>query len=203
VSVLILDPGLAAQVKRDREAAPDGRVDEVWDGVYVVPPLANNQHQSMGVQLAIVFHGLVGPPPAAWVFAGCNVSDRVDGWEHNYRCPDAAVFLPGNPAIDCGTHWCGGPDFGAEILSPGDRARDKRSFYAAVGVRELLIIDRDPWQLELYRLQNGQLVEVGRVLPSGTPVASQVLPVTFGLIAAGPRPVVEIAHLTDGRRWEI
>ena len=59
------------------------------------------------------------------IFPGCNVSDRPKRWKKNYRCPDVAVFLPGNPAEDRETHWFGGPDFAVEILSPYDRSREK------------------------------------------------------------------------------
>ena len=85
------------------------------------------------------------------VFAGCNVSDQPKRWKRNYRCPDVAVFLPGNPAEDRKTHWFGGPDFAVEIISRFDRSREKFGFYKSVGVRELLLVDRHPWALELYR----------------------------------------------------
>ena len=78
-------------------------------------------------------------------FPGCNVSDQPERWKRNYRCPDVAVFLPGNPAEDRGTHWYGGPDFAAEVHSRFDRSRKKFGFYAKVGVRELLLVDRHPW----------------------------------------------------------
>lgn len=202
--VLILDPWLAKQVKDDRNRTRKEFNDEVWEGVYVVPPLANNQHQNLGYRLAKAIDEATGETATDMIFAGCNVSDREEDWEHNYRCPDVAAFLSGNNAKDCGTHWCGGPDFGVEILSPGDRAREKRPFYAAIGVRELLIVDRDPWQLELYRLAKGVMEEVGRCsLDQPSTLASAVLPVTFRLIHGGDRPQIELAHTSNGRRWLI
>src|SRR5262249_1480339 len=134
----------------------------VWEGVYVVPPMPNNEHQELIIPLAMAIDVATGSRPQDRLFPGVNVSDRVVDWTHNYRCPDVALFFAGNPAKDCVTHWCGGPDFLIEILSPGDIAHDKLPFYASVKVREVLIIDRDPWRLELYQLQGGQLVEVGR-----------------------------------------
>ena len=47
------------------------------------------------------------------------------------------------------------------IVSRDDHSREKISFYEKVGVRELLIIDRDPWQLELFRLASGRLESAG------------------------------------------
>ena len=96
------------------------------------------------------------------MFPGVNLSDRDKGWEQNYREPDVAVFLRDGKAINCGTHWRGAADFLVEIISPGERTREKIPFYSSLGVVELLIIDRDPWTLELYRHQNGQLAKVGQ-----------------------------------------
>src|SRR5207249_2384332 len=101
----------------------------------------------------------------AAVYAGVNVSDREVKWRKSFRCPDVAVFFPGNPAQDRKTHWFGGPDFAIEIISPYDRSRRKLPFYAKVGVRELLLVDRRPWALELYRLEANALQPVGRSTP--------------------------------------
>ena len=60
-----------------------------------------------------------------------------------------------------GTFWYGGPDFAVEVISPFDRSRKKFEFYARVGVRELLLVNRKPWSLELYRLDRGR-AEAGR-----------------------------------------
>src|SRR5947209_856377 len=121
---------------------PAGKHDEVWDGVYVTSPLPNNEHQVLAAELWLVFRTVLAAAGGGRAYNGLNVSDREDGWLKNYREPDVAVILPGNPAKDCGTHWCGGPDLVVEILSPNDPARDKRQFFAGIGVRELLFLDR-------------------------------------------------------------
>ena len=95
-------------------------------------------------RLAAMFHAVVDRRGLGEAFPGVNVSDREDDWTQNYREPDVAVFLEGTTARDMDTHWLGGPDFAIEILSPGDRAREKLDFYAKVNVRELLIVDRAP-----------------------------------------------------------
>jgi Uma2 family endonuclease len=140
-----------------------------------------------------------------WVgFAGCNVSDREVDWAYNYRCPDVAVYLKGNPARDCGTHWYGGPDWGTEITSPGERSRQKLAFYAKVRTRELLTIDRAPWGLELRALKNRRLQLVGRsTVKSAKWLNSKVLPISLRLLANEPRPLIEIRHRQDGRSWRI
>jgi len=135
------------------------------------------------------------------VFAGCNVSDREDGWIENYREPDVAVYLPGNPAKDCDTHWCGGPDLAVEIVSPHDRSRDKAPFYAKVGVREFLVVDRAPWTLELYRPSDETLALVeSATVDGGEVVRLGVLPLSMRLLKGDTRPTIEVAQATDGRR---
>jgi Uma2 family endonuclease len=201
VSVIIWDPLLAAEIRAKRACVPASQYDEVWEGVYVVPPAPNNEHQDLLSELSFIFR--IGADRGAGdrVLPGCNVSDRAAGWTENYREPDLAVFLAGTAAVNHGTHWQGGPDLAVEIVSPGERSRDKLPFYAAVGTREVLVIDRDPWQLELYRLAAGAMQLVGTSTPAApTPVASAVLPLTFALAAGTPRPVVEVRH-TDGRTW--
>jgi hypothetical protein len=88
-----------------------------------------------------------------------------------------------------------------EILSPDDKTRSKIPFYETLGVRELLLVDRDPWQLELYELQYGQLALAGQsCFTQPSPLESKVVPFQFRLIP-GPRPSIEVICLTDQRKW--
>ena len=176
--------------------------DEVWDGVWVVSPNPNNEHQSVVMNLGTIFNVLLGWTGLGSVQAGSNVSDRVDQWEHNFRCPDVVVYLQGTTARNLGTHWVGGPDFAVEVISPSDRSRKKFDFYAKVGTRELLIVDRDPWVLELYRLDEGAFRLVGKSsLDRPEVLASEVLPLGFRLVAGDPRPRIEVAHADGIQRW--
>src|SRR4051812_47445996 len=157
MEMMVLDPALQERLLAERRASGGDRFDEVWDGVYMMAPLANNEHQDVQSNLTFAIRSALGQGSLARVQAGANVSDREDQWEHNYRCPDVVVIFPGGAARDCDTHWFGGPDFCVEIASRGDRSRDKTEFYASVGVRELLLVDRHPWSLELYWLAGAQL----------------------------------------------
>jgi hypothetical protein len=94
--------------------------------------------------LVMILGALIKRPKLGRVHAGANVSDQLDDWRQNFRVPDVLVFLNSNPAEDRDTHWFGGPDFAVEIASRWDRSREKIAFYSSIGVRELLIIDRDP-----------------------------------------------------------
>lgn len=177
--------------------------DEVWEGTYMMTPLPNNEHQDFVFELGLVLHEVVGKPGLG-VVRTVNVSDREHGWEHNYRCPDIAVMLKGGRAKNCGTHWVGGPDFLVEIVSPDDNTFDKLPFYSRIGVRELLVIDRDPWELSLYRLQQDSLTLVATARPTDeATVDSEVLPLSFRLLDDDPRPTVEIVHQKSGQRWHL
>jgi hypothetical protein len=170
-------------------------------------PLADDTHQELTGSFYEVFQE-AHLPEGTRVRPGVNVSDRDsdDDWRKNYRCPDVVVFLPHTSAVCKGAYWFGGPDFAVEVLSPRDRARKKLGFYARVGTRELLLVDRAPWALELYRLDDGAMRRVGTsTMEHSDTIASAVLPLSFRLIAGetAERPRIEARHDTDGRTWTI
>lgn len=195
MAVLVTDPFLERHLKAEREESGSDRWDEVWEGVYFMPPLPNNEHQDIQGDFIALLKSVVGWDSGAKVYAGVNVSDRDEGWQFNYRGPDVVVYLPGNPAKNCSTHWVGGPDFLIEIMSPYDRSPEKLPFYSAVGVREALMIDRDPWGLTLYARKDASaaLEPVGQAVPGdGVELASRVLPLKFKLLAGAARPRIEV-----------
>ncbi len=152
-------------------------------------------------RLAWAFQNALVSTPAM-VYPGLNVSDRADDWTKNFRCPDVAVVLPGGIARDCDTYHLGGPDFVVEIISLHDRSRDKLSFYGRVNMRELLLIDRDPWALELYRLHDGELKLAGQSrLDQADVLPCTVLPLTSRLIPGDPRPRIEVRHTDCVQEW--
>ena len=198
--MLVLDEQIQASIVAERQATDD-RWDEVWEGVYVVPPLPNDEHQEIGHLLGFAFQDSLGRDSLAKIRPGVNVSDRDEGWKQNYRCPDVVVFLPGTSAVNRDSHWVGGPDFAVEIVSQGDKSRDKLDFYAKVNVRELLIVDRFPWSLELYRLGDGVLGLVGNSTTEKTDhLDSEVLGLSFRSMKGGDRPRIEV-RAGDDRRW--
>jgi Uma2 family endonuclease len=202
MALMVLDPQIEEELKAQREASGLDRYDEVWEGVYMMAPLANNEHTGVQQRLATALQNALGMESDAFVSAGSNVSDRNEGWRDNYRIPDAVVVFPGGAARNCDTHWCGGPDFVAEVTSPGDRTRDKLEFYGGIGVRELLVIDRKPWLLELYRLADGDLRLVGRSsLADPQPLRGEVVPTSFRLVPGDGRPRIEVTHHDGVQRW--
>jgi Uma2 family endonuclease len=203
MAIVSVDPIELARLIRERRECGGDRYDEVWDGVYVMSPLADNEHQELGYLLSRAIHSGLGSNGGARVFPGCNVSDRPRRWKRNYRCPDVAVFLPGNPAQDRGSHWFGGPDFAVEILSPYDRSRQKFGFFAKAGVRELMLVVRRPWSLELHRRVGKDFELVGESEPSAdSPLLfSEVLNLGFRLIPGDTRPQIEVSKAEGNLRW--
>ena len=201
MKLMIDNPHQVKRIIRRRRLMGGDRYDEVWDGVYVMATLADNVHQEIATDLAAAFKQCVARPGTR-SFAGANVSDRPDDWRKNFRCPDVAVYLPGNPAEDRETHWLGGPDFAVEVISPYDRSRKKFEFYARVGVRELLLVSRKPWRLELYRHDAGSWTKVGiSDAVVSEPLHSDVLDADLRLIQGNPRPQIEVTRPRDGQTW--
>lgn len=182
---------------RRRESA-GALYDEVWEGVYVMSPDPNVEHQELSTLLTVALHSATRPSGAR-IVQGVDISDLDTDWRRNYRCPDLSIFMPGNRAEDRGSHFFGGPDFAVEIVCPEDRSREKLDFYKRVGVREALYIDRRPWTLELFRDDGEKLVTAGRVHPGDeAPLRSEVLGVLFRLLPGEPRPRIEVTRDEGG-----
>lgn len=203
MATLIAEPSLERQLQSERQERGLDAHDEVWEGIYFMPPIANNEHQSLQGRFVTILTTVVVWPGLGDVQGGANISDR-DDWKSNFRVSDVLVFLNGCKAENRGTHWLGGPDFAIEILSPGDKARDKLAFYASVGVGELLLVDRDPWCLELYRLIDGQLIEVGRSeLAKQVLLESRIVPLSFSIAPGAERPMIQIRLNSGAQAWLI
>lgn len=201
MSVLVLNPEVAARVLAEREAGGASTPDEVWDGVTVIMPDADIEHDDIAGFFYRTFWSVFGGNPANRVHFRVNLSDRVAGWRKNYRIPDTMVFLDGNPVRSYRTHYVGGPDIALEVVSPGDRSRDKLGFYASVSTREVIVVDRDPWRLELYQLNRGKLRLRTTTAPGGAALTSVVAPLSFQLVRGRPRSKVKIVHTETGQQW--
>lgn len=203
MATLIHDAYTEAEVRAQRVKSGADRWDEMWDGVYVMNPLPNNEHQEIANSLGAALYDIVSSRKLGRVFPGVNVSDRKENWDHNYRGPDVVVYLNETEAEDCGTFWYGGPDLAIEVLSPNDTAREKLDFYAKVSTKEVLIIDRYPWQLELYRLAEDNLV----LMDSSTEaesnwIASEVVSLKMRLQPGNDRPIIELVNTADQKTWQ-
>jgi Uma2 family endonuclease len=199
---VILQRDQFREMLRHRRAMGQDRFDGVWNGVYVTSPDPDSEHQKLPGRFFRAFDEALGDSSEGDVYPTLNISDRDERWDKNYRIPDVSVFLPGNPAKDRGAYWLGGPDFAAEIVSKGDRSRKKFRFYGKVGVRELMILDRRPWRLELHRRASKGWVLAGTSSPDSREIlASEVLPLSFRMLPGQPRPAIEVARLDGTRAW--
>jgi Uma2 family endonuclease len=202
MATLVTDRFVEDRIRAERARSGGDRHDEVWEGIYMMTPLANLEHQEFVLALASILHEVLVEPRLGTAYPGANVSDCEKGWEHNYRTPDVVAVLNESKAKNCSTHFCGGPDFLIEIVSTDDHSREKLEFYGKIGVRELLIIDRDPWRLELYQLRDGTLQSAGESqLEKPAVLKCNVVPLSFRLLAGDVRPRIEVGHRDDARRW--
>jgi Uma2 family endonuclease len=204
METLIADPRLSQRLIEERRARGIDRFDEVREGVYVMAPAPNDEHQDIVGGFTEVLRTAIDRNHLGRTRPAINLaSDPVD-WEHDYRVPDVTVFLNGSTAVCEDTFWYGPPDFVVEIVSPWDKTREKFDFYEKVGTRELLIVDREPWTLELHQLQGGKLVRAAQFgVDDAGSIKSQALPLEFRLVSGSPRPTIYVATTDGQRNWTI
>ena len=204
MTMLIENPRLEEELIEQRKAWGADQHDEVWEGVYFMPPMANDDHQDLVLEFASSCERVVSKPGLGKVRPGINLAASVEGWEHDYRVPDVVAFLADTAAENHNAFWTGAADFIIEITSPRDRTYEKIPFYSRIGVRELLILNRQSWTLELYRHQDGSLQKIGEsTLERPEILSSEKLPLEFWLIPGQERPQVEARHRTTGERWVV
>jgi Uma2 family endonuclease len=180
----------------------DGKFDEAWNGVVIMAPLPNDEHQELQLALSVPLFELIQLTRLGKVRPGVNVTDRYDDWRINYRSPDVVVYLKSNPSINNGSHWIGGPDFLIEIISPNEDPLAKLEFYAGIGTREMLTVERAPWALELFKLIDGELVSSGRVTEGdGANLTSETVKLGFSLESGTERPCIRMAQLNGDKIW--
>jgi Uma2 family endonuclease len=196
--LLIRDSYLIDLLIQERKRKGIDVYDEVWEGTYVLPSPPTLDQQRLVGDLSCIFDNVKRVGHGS-IYPGANVSDRRKGWEFNHRVPDLLVVLKNSRAVDCGTHFFGGPDFLVEIESPGDDTEEKVPFYGEIGVRELLIIHRDKRTLRLLRLERGELVLVRPSSFEGKEwLVSEVLPLAFRRAARRGAPLTQVRR-TDGK----
>ena len=97
---------------------------------------------------------------------------------------------------------CDAADLAVEIAGPGEDPHAKLGFYAAVNTRELLVVHRQPWVLELFTLAGGVLMLAGRSdADAPALLASAATGVTFRLVPGATRPEIEVGHPPGRQSW--
>lgn len=133
-----------------RRLGLDGR-DEMWDGVVHMVPPASGRHQRLGTELLVALSPLakrLGMVPSyeTGLFRGAD----------DYRVPDL-IFCRAEHVSDRGAE---GADLVVELRSPDDETYAKLDFYAALGVREMLVVHPGDRTVELFRLVKARLLPV-------------------------------------------
>jgi len=143
-----------------RKAIGADRWDEMWEGELHMTPAPGREHQRMQDKLIAFLLPLMERTGRGTIHSGINVFDEKSRQE-NYRIPDVTFVAAGREGVlaEDGIRG-GGPDAVIEIRSPGDESYEKLPFYARLGVREVVIIDRDGKRPEVYRLAGKGYVAV-------------------------------------------
>jgi Uma2 family endonuclease len=166
------------ELARRRQTGID-RYDEVWESVLHMAPAPAYEHQRI-VSAMDRFLGPLCERKARGVLApGINVFNEASATQ-DYRIPDLTFVVAGRRDIIApdGIRG-GGPDAVIEIRSPEDETYDKLPFFARLGVREVVVVQRDTKGIEIYRLAGDEYVPVSRDRHGW--LTSEVLKVRFTL----------------------
>lgn len=150
-----------AELARRRLTGID-RWDEMWEGVLHMSPAPSREHQRILAELTAFLLPLLKRFGRGLLMSGVNVFRQTAG-DDDYRIPDLTFVAAARASIlaDDGTRG-GGPDAVIEIRSPGDETYDKLAFFAELGVREVVVIDRDTKRPEVLRLTGRQYQAVAQ-----------------------------------------
>lgn len=146
---------LPPDVLAERERLGLDTRDEVWDGVLHMNPPPQYEHSRVQVQLFRHLDRLAAAQgldvhPEVGLFNPAHLTP------HDYRVPDLTVF---DPEIISERGLEGAAALALEVRSPGDDSFKKLPFYDAMGVGEVVIVDRaSAWARHWTRVE-GRLVE--------------------------------------------
>jgi Uma2 family endonuclease len=154
------------------------RWDEMWDGELHMPPAPSDEHQRVLDDLIEFLRPLLRTTGRGTLRSGINVFDDPVKSD-NYRIPDLTFVAVGHDAILAADGVRGGaPDAVIEIRSPDDETYEKLPFFARVGVREVIVVDRDTKRTEIFRLTGSRYVALQRDREGW--LTSEALDVRFG-----------------------
>ena len=170
------------------------RWDEMWEGVLHMTPAPSLEHQRILDQLIVFLVRHLTATARGTLRSGINVF-REEGRKTDYRIPDLTFVAAGREHVlqEDGVRG-GGPDAVIEIRSPEDETYEKLPFYAALGVREVIVVDRDSKRPEIYRLAGPQYVALQK--DDDGWLRSEAMMVRFRVIT-GPPPRLAIEDPAD------
>lgn len=174
----------------ERRAKGLDRWDEMWEGVLHMTPAPNREHQRILAQMITFLFPRIEEGRGT-LLPGVNVFRQ----DEDYRIPDLTFVAAGRKHILREDGVRGeAPDAVLEIRSPGDETYEKLPFFAALGVRDVLVCHRDTKAPEVFRLAGTQYVAV-QPDPEGW-LTVPAMGVRFRRIDADP-PRLRIEDLVD------
>jgi Uma2 family endonuclease len=147
---------LREQELADRRSKGLDRWDEMWEGVLHMTPAPSLEHQRILSDLIEFLRPHLRKSGRGTLVAGINVFRERES-STDYRIPDLTFVAGGREhvLVTDGVRG-GGPDAVIEIRSPEDESYEKLPFYAALGVTEVIVCQRDSKQPEIFRLAGSQ-----------------------------------------------
>ncbi len=124
--------------------------DEMWDGVLHMLPPPTEAHQELSGDLYFHLRQRADVTSLASYF-----DTGLFRAERDHRVPDLLLCRP-----DQTSHRGAEGAEGAELRSPDDDSYAKLPFYAALGVREGVVVHPGGRRVELFRLVDGALLPV-------------------------------------------
>jgi Uma2 family endonuclease len=135
----------------DRRSKGLDRWDEMWQGVLHMTPAPSLEHQRIVDELIEFLRPRLRNTGRGRLVSGINVF-RDSLAAGDYRIPDLTFVADGRTEILRHDGARGAPDAVIEIRSPEDETHAKLPFYAALGVGEVIVCDRDTKAPEVFRL---------------------------------------------------
>jgi Uma2 family endonuclease len=148
-------PVALPEVLRLRRRTGADRFDEMWDGVLHMPPASHADHQDAASGICSFVREVWARRTGGVALVQANVS-TPDRGDQDYRIPDVAVMTrerrphPGDVFVR--------PTVVFEVRSPDDETFDKLPFHAAVGVRAVVIVERDTKAVQVLALAGENFV---------------------------------------------
>jgi Uma2 family endonuclease len=142
----------------ERRNSDASQWDEMWEGVLHMRPVPTTTHNNLAYDLRGHLKRWWAKPRGCRAYGETNLTTPADEdeWTKNYRIPDLVLLDPPRFGIDKDAYTAGAPLVVMEVRSPGDESYEKLPFYAALGVPEAWVIDRDTRVPEVYRLAAGK-----------------------------------------------
>ncbi|MGC8784880.1 MAG: Uma2 family endonuclease [Armatimonadota bacterium] len=197
---ILNDPVSIERLLQERVLTGASRWDELWDGVWHMSPAPSLEHQRIEGELFVLLREAVTLRGIGKVFHEVNVAHPAKPAQ-DFRIPDLCVVLGSNQNAQLHENYIlGAPDLVVEIHSPGDETYAKLDWYAQIGVKEILVIQRDSKAVEQYMPDSRGLLR--RSTEEGQ-VSLVTVPLDIECIHEGAGVQIRIRCRQTGSTWSI